>query len=109
LEQILAFSALDRHFARFLTSLSDRETPELYYAAALLSHHVAEGHVCLDLRIWERQQITAIDERKDVYTAPKLADWRTALTNCPVVGKPGDFKPLILDDRSRLYLYRYCG
>jgi exodeoxyribonuclease V alpha subunit len=107
LEQILAFSALDRHFARFLTSLSGRETPELYYAAALLSHHVAEGHVCLDLRIWERRQIKTIDGRKDIYTAPKLTDWRTTLTNCPVVGKPGDFKPLILDDRCRLYLYRY--
>ena len=25
----------------------------------------------------------------------------------PVVGRPGDFRPLILDERGRLYLYRY--
>jgi exodeoxyribonuclease V alpha subunit len=29
------------------------------------------------------------------------------LRNCPAVGKPGEFKPLILDSRNRLYLYRY--
>jgi exodeoxyribonuclease V alpha subunit len=25
----------------------------------------------------------------------------------PVVGRPGDFRPLVLDDDGRLYLYRY--
>ena len=36
--------------------------------------------------------------------------WRNgllALEACKVVGRPGDYKPLILDSRSRLYLYRY--
>jgi exodeoxyribonuclease V alpha subunit len=39
--------------------------------------------------------------------APPLADWRTALRQSPVVGRPGDYAPLILDDAGRLYLYRY--
>ena len=107
MERNVAFSALDRHFARFLTSVNGQEAPELYYASALLSHHVAQGHVCLDLRIWERQQIIAVDERRDVFTTPKLTDWRTSLASSRVVGMPGDFRPLILDDHSRLYLYRY--
>jgi exodeoxyribonuclease V alpha subunit len=107
LEQNFVFSALDRHFARFMASLNGREAPELYHASALLSHHVAQGHVCLDLRIWERQQIIAVNECSDGFTTPKLTDWRKRLTGCHVVGMPGDFKPLILDDHSRLYLYRY--
>jgi exodeoxyribonuclease V alpha subunit len=107
LEQNFAFSALDRHFARFMVSVNGREAPELYYASALLSHHVAQGHVCLDLRIWERRQIIAVNECSDGFTTPKLTDWRKRLTDCHVVGMPGDFKPLILDHHSRLYLYRY--
>lgn len=107
MEQPLAFSALDRHFARFMAGLSGQNIPELYYASALLSHHVGEGHVCIDLSSWERRPIVALGERGDVFTAPELADWQRRLKNCPVVGMPGDFKPLILDHHSRLYLYRY--
>ncbi|MFH1081195.1 MAG: exodeoxyribonuclease V subunit alpha [Pseudomonadota bacterium] len=107
MEQKFSFSALDRHFARFLTSLSGQNTPELYYATALLSHHVAEGHVCLDLKTWERRRIIDCDEYRDVFTAPKLKDWRMKLLDCQAVGVPGEFKPLILDKQSRLYLYRY--
>ena len=107
MEQQIPFSPLDRHFARFLTSLTGQNLPELYYASALLSHHVAEGHVCLDLKVWERRRIISGGERRDVFTAPKLKDWQTKLSHCPVVGMPGEFKPLILDGQSRLYLYRY--
>ena len=107
MEYRFSFSALDRHFARFMTSLSGRNTPELYYASALLSHHVAEGHICLDLKSCERRQIIVTGERSDFFTAPKLTDWRDRLAGCKVVGMPGEFKPLILDQQSRLYLYRY--
>jgi exodeoxyribonuclease V alpha subunit len=107
LEYRLPFSALDRHFASFLTSISGQNVPELYYAAALLSHHVAQGHVCIDLSSWERRQIIALGERSDGFTAPKLKDWRTKLSDCQVVGMPGEFRPLILDEQSRLYFYRY--
>jgi exodeoxyribonuclease V alpha subunit len=107
LEQPIAFSALDRHFARFMTSLSGQSMPELYYASALLSHHVAQGHVCIDLSSWERRSIIVLGERSGAYAAPKLEDWQRKLSESPVVGTPGDFKPLILDHHCRLYLYRY--
>jgi exodeoxyribonuclease V alpha subunit len=38
---------------------------------------------------------------------PELRDWRKGLINSRVVGAPGDYKPLILDGGSRLYLFRY--
>jgi exodeoxyribonuclease V alpha subunit len=107
LEQSIAFSALDRHFARFLTKLSGRATPELLYASALLSRQVAEGHVCLDLNAWAGRQVASCDASGGVYTAPEAAHWRMKLTDSGLVGAPGDFKPLILDDHLRLYFYRY--
>jgi exodeoxyribonuclease V alpha subunit len=36
-----------------------------------------------------------------------LKAWHKVLESQSVVGSPGDYRPLILDDRSRLYLYRY--
>jgi len=84
-----------------MASVNGREAPELCHASALLSHHVAQGHVCLDLRIWEHQKIIAVDECSESFTTPKLTDWRRRLTDCHVVGRPGDFKPLILDDHFR--------
>jgi exodeoxyribonuclease V alpha subunit len=107
LEQSIAFSALDRHFARFLSSLSGRAAPELYYTSALLSRQVAEGHICLDLNVWAGRQIPACDAPGAVHTAPDAETWRTTLSSSGVVGEPGEFKPLVLDERFRLYLYRY--
>ena len=50
MNQNISFSPLDIHFARFMTKLTGGDKPELFLAAALLSRHVAEGHVCLDLK-----------------------------------------------------------
>ena len=41
------------------------------------------------------------------YRAPDLAAWVKKLEGSSVVGRPGDFKPLILDKSNRLYLRRY--
>ena len=38
---------------------------------------------------------------------PSLGEWTAALRSAPVVGRPADFAPLILDDHGRLYLHRY--
>ena len=39
--------------------------------------------------------------------APPLPVWCEALRRHQVVGRPGDYAPLILDEAGRLYLYRY--
>ena len=41
------------------------------------------------------------------FRSPKASDWVKRLGASPVVGKPGTFAPLILDDQARLYLHRY--
>jgi exodeoxyribonuclease V alpha subunit len=101
------FSSLDIHFARFMAELNGTDAPELFLAAALVSHYRGMGHVCLDLSSVAGRPLPTEDDVKEPVVCPELAVWRNRLETSPVVGRPGEYKPLILDDRSRLYLYRY--
>jgi len=97
-------SELDVQFAGFMTRLSGKESDELFLSAALVSHFQGEGHICLDLSGLAEKPL--LDDPLDSVIFPKLSKWRKILQASPVVGKPGDFRPLICDG-SRLYLYRY--
>ena len=95
------FAALDRQFARLLARLAgDKNSSELELAAKLTSWNRREGNICVHLpsvagTTWGR------------LTLPSLEAWTARLNQSPVVGKPGEFKPLILDTTGRLYLHRY--
>ena len=93
---------IDRQFASFICRQAGSEDPQLKAAAALLSRGVVAGDVCLDLSC-------AIEEgdAASLGVSTTLAAWAQRLTTFSVVGAPGDFKPLILDDANRLYLHRY--
>ena len=97
-------SELDVRFGRFTTRLSGKEDEDLFLAAALVSHLQGEGHICLDLSTHAAKPL--LEDTADSVTCPKLSTWRKTVEASPVVGRPGDFRPLILDG-SRLYLYRY--
>lgn len=101
------FFEIDIHFAELMDRLSGKNSPELFLASALLSHATSEGHVCLDLAALEGRPLELNDGGESAVTCPGLDEWHKGLETCRVVGRPGDFKPIILDDRSRLYLYRY--
>ena len=101
------FSEIDIHFARLMTRLSGQEFPELFLAAALVSRATSEGNICLDLPSVEGKPLMRCDSETDCFPCPNLWEWRAILGSTGVVGKPGEYRPLILDDRSRLYLYRY--
>ncbi|MGC9975535.1 MAG: exodeoxyribonuclease V subunit alpha [Syntrophales bacterium] len=101
------FSDLDVHFARFMWRLSGSQVPEILLAAALLSRFTREGNICLDLPSVEGRTVSDNDNGTDAIVLPALAKWSDILMRCKVVGRPGDYKPLILDNRSRLYLHRY--
>jgi exodeoxyribonuclease V alpha subunit len=102
-----AFNPIDRHFASFLGRLADNE-PEVQLAAALVSYGRSQGHICLDLEAFagDGKGRSVPDELRD-FLFPKASDWVKRLGASPVVGKPGTFAPLILDDQARLYLHRY--
>jgi exodeoxyribonuclease V alpha subunit len=103
-----AFSDLDCHFAAFIARQAGGDSPSLALAAALVSRRRSEGHSCLDLRevagsVFPDQPIEGIKP----IPMPTLKTWVQDLKRSPVVGSPGEFKPLILDAQHRLYLHRY--
>jgi exodeoxyribonuclease V alpha subunit len=98
---------LDCHFADFITRLSGEEDFDLFLAAALVSRHTAEGHVCLDLQAVAGRALLAAGSATAAVVCPRLDPWRKKLEANPVVGSPGEECPLLLDEKNRLYLYRY--
>ncbi|MGD0258684.1 MAG: exodeoxyribonuclease V subunit alpha [Verrucomicrobiota bacterium] len=103
-----AFSDLDRHFAAFIEAQAGGEQPLVALAAALVSCKRSEGHICLDLEAIAGSTFPDLPpDGVNPIHLPRLKDWTKALNPSPVVGSPGDFKPLILDARHRLYLHRY--
>src|SRR2546423_1068997 len=94
---------IDRHFAALINRLAKIPSPELELAAKLVSNFRERGDVCVALRA-----ITGSDASKiggpDI---PPLHSWVTKVRASGVVGKPGEFAPLILDENARLYLQRY--
>jgi exodeoxyribonuclease V alpha subunit len=89
-----AISALDLHFGRFMERLAGCACPELTWISVLASATTREGHIYLDLADLP-------------FAAPRLDPLLKKLRNTGVVGMPGEFKPLVVDRRGRLYLYRY--
>ena len=92
---------IDRQFAAFICRQADSHDPQLQAAAARLSRGVVAGDVCLDLRS------ALSDGDAGSFGVVSLESWVERLRSFSVVGAPGDFRPLILDQANRLYLHRY--
>jgi exodeoxyribonuclease V alpha subunit len=95
-------SDIDRHFGRLIARLSGRDDPRLVTAASLASFSTGNGDICVDLAEFAGHAVPGCE-----IAAPALDEWIAALRSSSAVGRPGDFRPLILDDSARLYLYRY--
>ncbi len=104
LKQTGRFAPLDLHFAELMMRLNGGGPPEVGLAAALASGSRREGHICLDLAGVARRPVAAA---QDSPRCPAITKWRKILNSSGVVGEPGAFRPLILDDHDRLYLRRY--
>ncbi len=98
------FSEIDISFANFIQRLSEKEDPLLFLTLAFLSRETAAGHICLDLSEYAGKQL--IDKDKSI-VFPAFSEWQKKLITVPAIGSPGDFKPIILDESGRLYLFRY--
>ena len=127
-----ALGDLDYHFARLVAATEQRLHPgadpgPIALAAALVSRAAGQGHVCLDLddlsggEPGDRELRDRNPEDPDPQRATpngatpapgasaadaSPASWHRRLTAAATVGRPGDFRPLVLDGR-RLYLYRH--
>ena len=98
------FTELDLQFAGFISRLAGGDSPQILLAAALASRSRREGHICVDLSSLAGKPLT--DGGANGLTCPEWPAWRKALESSPAVGRPGDYRPLILDG-THLYLYRY--
>ncbi|MEQ7920645.1 exodeoxyribonuclease V subunit alpha [Xanthomonas sp. WHRI 1810A] len=117
--------ALDKAFVAFLSELDPQADPLVLLAAALTSHQLGHGHVCLDLyeTLKEPDFALSLPPEGDAQTGPMLlpsqllvalngAEWCQALADSTLVAQAGDTreaaasKPLVMSDR-RLYLRRY--
>ena len=107
LYQLGYISHIDLHFAKFITNLEKHEDPDILLAAALVSRSTGNGDGCLDLTAAAQKPIIFGQNRENEFMPPKLSEWVETLIQSRVVGRPGDVRPLILDDKYRLYLYRY--
>jgi exodeoxyribonuclease V alpha subunit len=101
---VFELSALDRHFADFILGESGGRPAMLKPAVSLLSNAVGNGNICLNFADITGKEIRIDGED---FKVPKLEKLRHSLLSTPVVGSPGEFRPLVLDGNGRFYLYRY--
>ncbi len=117
--------ALDKAFVAFLHELDPEGDPLVLLAAALTSHQLGHGHVCLDLfeTLSEPDFALSLPPEGDVQSGALLLPsqllvaldgdaWCQALQSSPLVAQADDpsldtgQRPLVLSGR-RLYLRRY--
>lgn len=101
------FTALDRHFARLMLRLAGGDDSELALAAALVSRKTGMGDICLDLRMAGGKPLDDDEDAARGIVLPDGERWIQKLRASDVVGASGEYRPLILDGKGRLYLYRY--
>jgi len=108
------FSPLHLYFSQFITQLAQTDNDFLFLAAALVSLWTERGHICLDLSTIANKPLAHIIQTDDVVyhsenniICPPLSIWIKQLLASPVIGEPGERKPFVLDQKYRLYLYRY--
>ena len=103
-------SDLDWHFAHTVACIGGERNPAVLLAAALASHAIGQGHVCLDLRRLIAGAALVDDTGVAVDCEwPDLRAWTDALRGSSLVAAGDDaaLRPLVLDGSGRLYQRRY--
>ena len=100
-------SEIDVHFGKFIAGLDKNDCPDIFIAAALVSRATGEGDGFFDLNSIIRKPILSDINDEGTLKSPQLSEWLNTLSQSRLVGSPGEFRPLILDKKNRLYLYRY--
>ncbi len=102
------FRDIDAGFARSVCRLSGEDRDEVVLAAAIVSNLTGRGHTCADMNAIAQGGAHLFGAGSlEGLVLPEPREWLATLASSPVVGSPGDYNPLILDDHGRLYLFRY--
>ena len=76
-------------------------------AAAMACRAAEAGHVCIDLSRLAGGAVRPDDDEENQFRCPPLQEWLASLEASPLVGKSGQWRPLILDRGHFLYLQRH--
>ncbi len=108
---------IDLKFSDLLTTLAgDTASAELSLAGVLVSNITSGAkHICLDIKALADRPLATLfndpsenlPDRLNRIRTPVADTWAAQLKGSTVVGRPGEYQPLILDRQQRLYLYRY--
>ncbi|OGV35061.1 MAG: exodeoxyribonuclease V subunit alpha [Lentisphaerae bacterium GWF2_45_14] len=116
---------MDIEFASFVVRLSkvssDEAAENIFTAAVFASNSVLKSkNICFDLKEFASKSFmeyfimsgdeSAVEEHSKLLGKsffPPLERWIEALNRSGISGAPGAFKPLIIDKKRRLYLYKY--
>jgi exodeoxyribonuclease V alpha subunit len=100
-------SRIDFHFAQFVMQFCDKYDADIFLAATLVSRATQQGDICLDLSKCAEAVIFENEKQNETFVVPELNGWLQKLKACPAIGRPGQKRPIILDNYNRLYLFRY--
>ena len=103
LEKEGELAAIDVALAKFLKDADAAIADEVLILVVLVSYKYRSGDVCLDLDNFSLDQLLAGFSKLSL---PPTKDLLTILRESSVVGSPGEFKPLILEDDQRLYFHK---
>lgn len=112
--EIAGIRDIDIHFAEFARRLGDG-SEELFQAALLLSNAAGRLNPALDLKTVSEKFINqclgdkTLSNRSDI-ALPEYVRWVQILKdekNSNIVGKPGEKRPIIMDEAGFVYLYRF--
>ena len=102
----IAFSSIDRALAEMVAKLQPQFDAWVLLTVALTSKFVAQGHVCLDLVKLVDQGVPDDGYVDRISFGLTLDELLQRLAASPIVGRPGEFTPLILQG-NYLYLHRF--
>ncbi|MCL2154219.1 MAG: exodeoxyribonuclease V subunit alpha [Leptospirales bacterium] len=108
------FDDIDIHLADFLSNMSGEGSSSFYLLCLFLSNRLSNGDLCLFLdEIAEKPVSYFFDDndnendlsKKIIF--PSLDELTDLLNKNRVVGVEGDYLPLVLDSKKRLYFHKY--
>lgn len=97
----------DLQMARHIGRLNGTASDALTLATALVSNRLGAGDICVSLHHCQHFGLFTNSDITPPLAVPESDQWRDELMAQSVVGRAGDYAPLILTDDNLLYLGRY--
>ncbi len=98
--------SIDEQVVSFIRRVCGEVSAEVLRVLALTSAGARRGHICLDLSAPLESPGNQVGNEDFVFD--DLKHLTLSLQACPAVGRPGDFRPFILD-RTRVYTHKFFG